>query len=100
MSDLLHQNLATVQSNLQPAPVTVASTTTISPSTFVTFVSGTVQITTVTPPVTGQHLLVLIPTGQFTTVTTGNLSVATTAVVGDPLLLFYNPLEAKYYVKV
>lgn len=78
-------------------PVTIASTTTIAPTTFLTFVSGTAAIATVTPPVTGQHMIIIIPTGAFTMTTAGNLKTACTAVASVPVVLLYNPLEQKYY---
>jgi hypothetical protein len=101
MSDLLHQNLATVQSNQQPKPATIASATTIAPSTFLTFVSGTVDIATITPPVTGSHLLTL----QFTNaspgdmLTTGNILIGTTTIAQNSIVLaIYDPIQAKYLV--
>lgn len=102
MSDLLFQNISTVQSNQQPAPNTVASTTAaIAVQTFMTLVSGTVNVGTITPPVSGQHMLALIFTnaspGQI--VTTGNILVGSTTVTQNvPVLLLYNPNNAKYYV--
>ena len=102
MTDLNFQNLSTVQSSAQPKPATLASTTTIAPPTFMTFVSGTIDITTLTPPVTGAHMLVLIPTNASPgdLLTTGNILVGTTTFVQNvPVLLFYNPLNGKYYVK-
>jgi hypothetical protein len=100
-NDLLFQNISTVQNKLQPKPNTIASTTTIAPTSFITFVSGTVDVATVTPPVTGQHMLML----SFTSatpgdlLTTGNILVGTTTVVQyTPILLFYDPNQAKYVV--
>lgn len=42
MSDLLHQNFETVQSDQQPFPPTIASAATIAPTTKLTFLTGTV----------------------------------------------------------
>jgi len=97
MSDLLFQNFSTVQSNQQPTPVTVASAGTLAPVGLITFVSGTAAVANITPPVTGQHMLVLMPTGAFTTVATGNVGKASTAVVNQPMLLFYDPNTNKYW---
>ena len=99
-NDLLFQNLSTVQSEQQPKPNTIASTTTIAPTSFITFVSGTVDVATITPPVTGQHMLCFIFTnatpGDF--LTTGNILVGTTTVAQNkPVLMFYDPNQAKYY---
>lgn len=102
MSDALFQQLSSVQSNQQPAPVTIASTTTIAPSTFISLVTGTIDIATVTPFVTGQHMIVLIPTDATPgdLLTTGNILVGSTTVTQNvPLLLIYDPAQAKYYIK-
>lgn len=99
MSDLLHQNFATVQSDQQPQPVTLAAATTIAPSTLVTIITGTTQVKTITPPVTGQHLLFLVFTDQTpgTTLTTGNIANAVVPTQNVPSAFLYNPLTAKYY---
>ncbi len=100
MSDLNFQNISTVQSNLQPQPVTIASAATIAPTTFLTFITGTTSIATVTPPVTGCHMLVLVSTDSGTTnatVTTGNIIKASTFVQNKALALVYDPIGAKYY---
>lgn len=99
MSDLLHQQLSTVQSDKQLPPATIASATTIAPSTFLTFVTGTTDIATITPPVTGSCLLML----QFTDsspgdlLTTGNVLVGTTTIAQNSIVLVeYNPITAKW----
>ena len=99
MSDLLFQQLSTVQSNAQLPPATLASALTVAPSTFITYVSGTVDVKTVTPPVTGSHMLVLV----FTDVappdilTTGNVTAGLTTIAQNaPVLLFWNPLSEIY----
>lgn len=98
--DLNFQQISTVQNNLQQPPRTIATAATIAPTTFLTFLSSTTQLVTITPPVTGSHMLVFIFTttqsGQFAT--TGNLVVATTTqAVNVPKILVYDPLTAKYY---
>lgn len=100
MSDLYHKNIASVQDNLQPMPMTVAAAATIAPQTYVTFLTGTTSVATVTPPVTGQHSLVLISTDSGTTnatVTTGNIIKASTFVQNKALIMVYDPIGAKYY---
>jgi hypothetical protein len=99
MADLDFQQLSTVQSSLQPKPVTIASAATVAPSTFLTFISGTVAIATVTPPVTGSHMLVFIftTTTPVAFTTTGNIKAVTTPAQNLPHFLFYNPVEGKYY---
>lgn len=98
--DLNFQQISTVQNNLQPKPATMATATTIAPTTFLTFLTSTTQLVTITPPVSGSHLLCLIftttQTGQFAT--TGNIAVVTTTAVAlVPKFLVYDPSTAKYY---
>ena len=101
MSDLLFQNLSTVQDNLQAPPLTIASAATISPIGFLTFLTGTVQLATINPPVTGAHMLCLIFTngspGAF--VTTGNINAAITPAQNVPVFVVYDPISNKYWSK-
>lgn len=99
MPDLNFQDLSTVQSALQPKPTRMPCAATIAPSTFLTFLAGTTAIATITPPVSGAHMLVMVFTtnqsGQWAT--TGNIiSGTTTANLDVPQLLFYDPVTAKY----
>jgi hypothetical protein len=99
MSDLEFQNLSTVQSALQPKPARMPCAATIAPSTFLTFLAGTTAIATITPPVSGAHMLALVFTttqsGQF--LTTGNITGATTtASVDVPILMIFDPVSNKY----
>lgn len=99
MLDSDFQNLSTVQSSQQPKPVTLASAATIAPTTFLTTVTGTVPVTTITPPVTGQHMLALRFTNASpgVTGTTGNIGIASTTVLNKVLYMAYDPIAAKYY---
>lgn len=95
----LWQQLSTVQSDLQPTPKTIAAAATIAPETFLTLVTGTTVLSTVTPPVLGTHMLALAFTatnpGQFTTA--GNIAVAATPATNSAItLMFYNPITGKY----
>ncbi len=99
--DLNFQNISTVQSQLQPKPVTIAATTTIAPATFLTFVTGTTTVATITPPVTGAHMLAL----AFTTTTPGTVATTGIILLGSttiaqyvPILLIYDPIQAKYLI--
>ena len=97
MSDSQFQDLSTVQSALQQKPLTIASAALVAPQTFITFVSGTAAIVNITPPVTGAHMLVFIPTGAWTTTAAGNIVTALAAAVANvPILFFYNPITGKY----
>jgi len=99
MSDLNFQNFSTVQSDQQPKPNTVVSAATIAPQTFLTKVTGTEQIATVTPPVSGTHLLALVFTNAAPGVllTSGNILNAVTPTQNVPTMLLYDPVQRKYY---
>jgi hypothetical protein len=99
MADLNFQDLSTVQSAAQPKPATIASAATVAPATFISFISGTTAIATITPPVTGSHLLIFIftTTTPVAFTTTGNVKYVATPTTNLPMFLVYNPIEAKYY---
>ena len=99
MADVNFQDISTVHSAQQPKPVTIASAATVIPSTFISFISGTVAIANITPPVTGAHMLCFIFTTTTPTAftTTGNIKYVATPTQNLPVFLVYNPLENKYY---
>ena len=101
MSDLNHQDFACVQSDKQPKPKTLASAATIAPTTRLTFVTGTVQVATITPAVTGYHELVLIFTdaNPGALLTSGNIKTAYTPLQNKSFSLHYNPLDGKYWTE-
>ena len=93
MSDALFQNLSTVQSNKQPTPPTVTAAASIAPQTFITVLTGNTPVATIVPPVTGQHMLCIVP-GTTTGFTTGgNIVGGTTTVSGRAYLFAYNPIK-------
>lgn len=100
MPDLNFQDLSTVQSRVQPNPVTIASAATVAPTTFLSFITGTTAIATVTPPVTGTHVLCFIftTTTPVAFTTTGNIKTVATPTTSIPMFLVYNPIDGKYYV--
>ena len=79
---------------------TLASASTIAPITLVSFVSGTTTIQTITPShnilETGGQLT-LIPTGVFATNTSGNIALASTAVVNKALIMTWDAGTSKWY---
>lgn len=82
-----------------PVPSVVAATT-IAPTTLVTLVTGTTAIATITPPnpyFRGPLWLISTDASPFTTVTTGNIALATTVVRYKALALVYVPANAKWY---
>ena len=98
-STTLGNRIFGVASTGQVAP-TIASATTIAPTTSIVFISGTTAIATITAPSTiattgGQ--ITLIPTGIFTTTTTGNIALASTTVAYKALIMTYDAGTAKWY---
>ena len=102
MSDLNHQYIDTVASDQCPQPATLASALTIAPTTFSTFVSGTTDVKTITPPVSGAHMLCMVFTNTAPPdiLTTGNVTAGLTTITQDvPVLLFWNPITSIYLTK-
>lgn len=101
MADIDAANFGTVQTQVQPKPVTVAATTVIAPTTFLTFITGTTAVNQITPPVTGSHVLALAFTATNPAAfgTTGNIfNNATTPATNSRItFLVFDPLTAKYY---
>jgi len=82
------------------ATPTIASATTIAPTTAIVFISGTTAIETITPPApiaSGGGSITLIPTGLFTTTAAGNIALASTAVVSRALVMTYDVTTTKWY---
>jgi len=82
------------------AAPTIASATTIAPTSPITFISGTTAVVTITAPSpisAGGGAVVLIPTGAFTWTTAGNIAVAGTAVVSRTLTMTYDVTTTKWY---
>ena len=78
---------------------TVASTTSITIRSDITVVSGTEAIETIKGQFGGgfSGIAILIPTAAFTTVTTGNVAIASTAVIGKALIMTYVKSTGKWY---
>lgn len=82
-----------------PAP-TIASNSTIAPIAAITFVSGTSTISTITAPspisLTGGQIT-LIPTDVWSISTSGNVALASTAVVNKALTMTFDGGTNKWY---
>ncbi len=64
----------------------------------VTFMSGTGAVVNITVPYTGfQGTVRVVPTGNFTWTTAGNIGLAGTAVTGRVLEFTYVPATGKWY---
>lgn len=70
----------------------IASATTIAPTSYMTHVSGTTEITTITVPAGCAQTctIVLIPDGAFTLATGGNIAEASTADANQALFMVWD----------
>lgn len=78
----------------------MASATTIAPTSQITRLTGTTALATITPPspyFNGPLWLYSTDSSPFTTVTTGNIALATTVVRYQLLSLVYDPSTSKWY---
>lgn len=93
------QQLSTVQNGAMQTPLTLASAATIAPLTFVTFITGTVQIATITPPIDGCHMLITIHTdvAPVDYLTSGNILNAVDPAQNLMNFFVYDPIQRKYY---
>jgi hypothetical protein len=82
----------------------LASAGTVTPTTQVMHVSGTAAINTITPPSQSNCAtagsacqITFIPDGLWTTTTSGNIALASTAIVNQPLIFTYDPVAKLWY---
>lgn len=90
------QEFSTVQSNVQPAPKTLASGNVIAPTGFLTVLTGNTVVKTITPPLSWTHMIAIQFAGTAGVDATGNVTAAKATVAGEVLLLVYNPITKKY----
>jgi len=98
MSDLDFQNISSVQNELQPGAKSITSATTIAPTTLLTKTTGATAIATITPPVTGDHVLWLVTDTPVVIGIGGNVLVGYTTVTNRPIALIYDSKQGKYYI--
>ena len=78
-------------------PVTMAAAATIAPTTFLTVLTGNTAITAITVPLPNQTHMIAIQFAGTAGITAGNNITTTKAsVVGECMLLVFNPNTAKY----
>jgi hypothetical protein len=78
------------------APVTTPAAGTIAPTGFLTVLTGNVAITAITPPVTHSHMIAIQFAGTAGITAGNNIATTKASVVGEVMLLVYNPAAAKY----
>lgn len=103
LDDLNFQNMNPTQNKGMLGPVNLVAAATLAPLTFLTIVTGTTAGVTITPPVSGIHVVAIVTVttnfGGFTTA--GNIlaaSVTNGTTWDNKVSIFvYNPLLQKYY---
>jgi hypothetical protein len=100
-NDLNFQQLSTVSGAFAPKPPTLVSAASIAPTTFLSFVSGTVAIATIVPPEDGATMLAFVftTTTPVAFTTTGNIKLVSTPTQNVPVLAIFNPVDGKWYMK-
>lgn len=78
---------------------TVVAATSISPKTDLVRITGTTAIETIVPSFGGgfSGILFISPAAAFTTVTTGNIALASVAVAEKLLVMVYSRASGKWY---
>ncbi len=82
------------------AAPTIASASTITPTKAITFISGVATVSTITAPSpisAGGGQITFIPTGTFSTDTSGNIALSSIATVNRALIMTYDVATAKWY---
>jgi hypothetical protein len=97
LMDSLFQQLSTVQDGSQPLTKTVTAAATITPTGFLTVLTGNTAVGTINPPVSGMHLLAIMPGTTTGFTTSGNIVGGTTTVASRAYLFVYNPLASAAY---
>lgn len=99
LQELNRYNLGIPQSEQNAGPQTIASAATIAPTSLLVFVTGTVQIATITPPMPGIHILITIHTNGAPVdyLTSGNILSAVDPLQNLPNIFIYDPNQRKYY---
>lgn len=99
--ELNRYNIGQPQSEQNNNPNTIASAATVAPVHAMTFITGTTQVATITPPMPGYHELTLVFTDNVpgALLTSGNIKTAYTPITNRPFKVFYDPNTAKYWVQ-
>lgn len=99
--ELNRYNIAQPQSLQNTVPNTIAAAATIAPVHAFTFLTGTTQVATITPPMPGYHEVILCFTNASpgALLTSGNIKTAYTPIQNRPIDICYDPTSAKWWVK-
>jgi hypothetical protein len=105
MSNLDNWNFSTIQTRLQPKPVTMASAATLAPTTKLTFVTDQVQLANITPndPQAYQEVTLCFthaaPGAFLTNGADYPIVTAYQPIQNRPVDLCYNPITKNWWVK-
>lgn len=98
LTDWFQPAVAQINETVGPA---IASATTITITNAIHHVTGTTEIDKINVPQGFSGSVKLIPDGAFTTAVVaapnGNIAKASTAVVGQVMILTYDPATSKFY---
>jgi hypothetical protein len=103
--DLTLANFGTAQSNKQPLPNTVASAAALVPVTKLTFVTGTVQVSDITPPSVDAYCEVTLcftnvaPGAFLTNGASFPIKTAYQPIQNRPIDLCWDPSSKFWWVK-
>ncbi len=99
--ELNRYNIGQPQSEQNNNPNTIAAAATIAPVHAMTFLTGTTQVATITPPMPGYHELTLVFTNGApgALLTSGNIHDAYTPIQNRPFKVYYDPNTQKYWVQ-
>ncbi len=96
MPEVDYQLFSALQSPLMQKPQTIASAATIAPVSFLTVMTGNTAVVTITPPLSGLHMLAIQFAGVAGVTAAGNILTAKASIAGMVILFIYNPNTAKY----
>lgn len=103
--DLYTQNFSTVQTEQQPKPVTLAAAATLTPTTKLTFVTGTTQVANITPPDSKAYCELTLcftngaPGAFLTNGTAYPIKTAYQPIQNRPVDLCWDPVSVFWWVK-
>lgn len=102
--ELNFQNFNPIQGPTQPKPVTLAAAATITPTTALTFVTGTIQVANVTPPVPEAYCSIKLcftngaPGAFLTNGTAYPLKTAYQPIQNRPITINWDPVSKYWWV--
>lgn len=102
--ELNFQNFSTIQGPTQPKPVTMAAAATVTPTTQLTFLTGTTQVANITPPVPEAYCQITLcftngaPGAFLTNGTAYAIKTAYQPIQNRPITLHWDPVSKFWWV--